>query len=118
VENLVEQLQQKCLLVEKLQKKILTTEQTVQNRMSQYFEQIRANDKQQIQRLRANLDELQKNSQFNQGLITQHVELIKQLQARLELTEGTSVDISAFQTQAMEINEKLEKAQQGSFYEG
>jgi hypothetical protein len=31
------------------------------------------------------------------------------------LTEGTSVDISAFQTQAMEINEKLENAQQDLF---
>jgi hypothetical protein len=79
--------------------------------MSQDFKKIRANDKQQIQRLRDNLDDLQNNSQFDKGLITQHVELIKQLQAKLELTEGTSVDISAFQTQAMEINENLEKAQ-------
>jgi hypothetical protein len=53
--------------------------------------------------------------QFNQGLITQHAEIIKQFQARLELTEGTSVDISAFQTQALEINKKLEKAQQDLF---
>jgi hypothetical protein len=43
------------------------------------------------------------------------LKLIKQLQARLDLTEGTSVDISSFQTQALEINEKLEKAQQDLF---
>jgi len=30
----------------------------------------------------------------------------------LDLTEGTSIDISAFKTQALEINEKLEAAQQ------
>jgi ABC-type phosphate transport system auxiliary subunit len=96
VENLAKQLQQKFLLVEQLQKKIHKTEQTVQNRMSRDFEHIRKNDKQQIQQLWANFDELQRNSRFNQGLITQHVELIKQLQARLELTKGTSVDISGF----------------------
>jgi predicted ATP-grasp superfamily ATP-dependent carboligase len=37
------------------------------------------------------------------------------LQAKLELIESTSVDISALQTQAMEINENLENAQQDIF---
>jgi len=48
-------------------------------------------------------------------LVSQRDELIRQLQAGLDLTEGTSVDISAFQTQALEINEKLEMAQQDLF---
>jgi hypothetical protein len=51
---------------------------------------------------------LHQSSQTNQGLVTQHDELIENLQARLELTEGTSIDISTFQTQVLEINEKLE----------
>jgi hypothetical protein len=38
--------------------------------------------------------------------------LIEQLQAKLALTEGTTIDISGFKTQALEINEKLEAAQQ------
>jgi hypothetical protein len=83
--------------------------------MSQDFEQIRAHDRQQIQQLQANLEELHQSSQTNQGLVTQHDELIEQLQARLDLTEGTSIDISTFQTQALEINEKLEVAQQDLF---
>jgi hypothetical protein len=41
--------------------------------------------------------------------------LIEKLQAILDLTEGTSIDISAFQTQALEINEKMEMAQQDLF---
>jgi hypothetical protein len=45
-------------------------------------------------------------------LVIQQEELIKQLQARLDLIEGTSVEISTFQTQALEVNEKLEMAQQ------
>jgi len=77
VENLVEQLKQRNQLVEKLQKKILTTEQTVHNRTNKDFEKIKVGDKHQIQWLQANFDELQRNSQLNQELITQHDEFIK-----------------------------------------
>jgi hypothetical protein len=115
VDNLTEQLRHKCLLVEHLQNQIYAMEQTIRNKMSQDFEQIRAHDRQQIQQLQANLEELHQSSQTNQGLVTQRDELIEQLQARLDLTEGTSIDISAFQTQALEINEKLEIAQQDLF---
>jgi hypothetical protein len=37
------------------------------------------------------------------------------LQDILDLVEGTSIDISSFQTQALEINKKLEMAQQDLF---
>jgi ABC-type phosphate transport system auxiliary subunit len=111
VDNLAKQLRQKCLLVENLQSQIHAMEKTIRNRMSQDFEQIRAHDRLQIQKLQANLELLHQSSQTNQGLVTQHDELIEQLQARLDLTEGTSIDISAFQTQALEINEKMEVAQ-------
>jgi hypothetical protein len=104
-----------CLLVEQLQKKIYTIEHTFQYRLSQDFEKIRTNDQQQIQQLWANLDENHQISQINQCLITQHDEFIRQMKARLKLTEGTSVEILAFQIQALEINEKLEAAQQNLF---
>jgi hypothetical protein len=86
--------------------------------MSQDFEQIRASDRQQIQQLQANLEQLHQSSQTNQGLVTQHDELIEQLQSILALTEGTMIDISTFKMKALEINEKLEVAQAGSFSEG
>jgi peptidoglycan hydrolase CwlO-like protein len=79
----------------------------VKNKMNRDFEHIRAYDRHQIQQLQANLEELHQNSQDNKGLITQQEELIKKLQARLDLIEGTSVEISSFQTQAFEVNEKL-----------
>ena len=59
--------------------------------------------------------ELHRNSQANQGLVTQRDELIGKLKDRLYLTEETSIDISSFHTQALEINEKLEMAQQDLF---
>jgi hypothetical protein len=84
----------KILLVGQLQDQILTMEQTVKNKMSQDFEQIRAYDRHQIQQLQANLEELHQNSQANKGLVTQRDELIRKFQAILDLTEGTSIDIS------------------------
>jgi hypothetical protein len=115
VENLAEQLRHKILLVGQLQDQVLTMEQTVKNKMSQEFEQIRAYDWHQIQQLRANLDELHRNSQADKGLITQRDELIKKLQARLDLTEGTTVEILSFQTQTLEENEKQKMVQQDLF---
>ena len=102
-------------MVGKLQDQIMTMEQNVKNKMNRDFEQTRAYDMHQIQQLQANLEELHHNSQANKGLIMQQEELIKQLQARLDLIEGRSVEISSFQTQALEVNEKLEIAQQDLF---
>jgi hypothetical protein len=48
VDNLIEKLCQKFLLVEKLKNQVYTIEQTIRRRMNQYFEQIKANDQQQI----------------------------------------------------------------------
>lgn len=48
-------------------------------------------------------------------MVTQQEELIKQLQAKIDLTEGTVVEMAAFQTQALEVHEKLESAQQDLF---
>jgi hypothetical protein len=48
-------------------------------------------------------------------LITQRDELIKKLQARLDLTEGTTVEILSFQTQTLEENEKQKMVQQDLF---
>jgi uncharacterized protein YigA (DUF484 family) len=90
-------------------------ERDVRNQMNKYFEQVRACDRQQIQQLKTNLDELYKNSQANRELATQQEELIKQLQDKIDLVEGTTVDMEAFQAQALEVHEKLESSQQDIF---
>jgi ABC-type phosphate transport system auxiliary subunit len=48
VENLTKQLQQKCLLVEKLQNEIHSIEQTIRIRMNQDIEQIKASHRYQM----------------------------------------------------------------------
>jgi hypothetical protein len=52
------------------------------------------------------------SSQTSKGLITQRDNLIEQLQEKLDLTKNTTIDITSFKTQALEIKEKLEVVQQ------
>ena len=47
-------------------------------------------------------------------MVTQH-ELFKKLQAKIELVEGTTIDMEIFQAQALEVHENMESAQQDIF---
>jgi hypothetical protein len=71
VGNLKEKLKQKDLLVSQLQDKIKTVEQEVRSEMTKVFEQTRAHERQEIQQLRINLDEIQKESQASRELVRQ-----------------------------------------------
>jgi hypothetical protein len=46
------------------------------------------------------------NWPFNQG------ELVKQLQAKINIIENTAVDMAIFQAHALEVHEKMESSQQ------
>jgi ABC-type phosphate transport system auxiliary subunit len=96
VENLEEKIKKRSLLVGKLQDQIMNMEHDVRNNMNKEFEQVRAYDKHHIQQLKTNLDELYHNSQENRGLVTQQEELIKKLQAKIDLTKGTTVEMAYF----------------------
>jgi ABC-type phosphate transport system auxiliary subunit len=62
LENLAEQLKQRNMLVRQLQDHMITMEKYVRNQMNKDFEHVRASDRQQIQQLKTNLDELYRNS--------------------------------------------------------
>jgi hypothetical protein len=72
-------------------------EQSVKNKMSRDFDQIRAYERNQIQRLQANIEEFQRTSQADRQLATQWEELIKQLHAKVQLAEVTTVEVENFQ---------------------
>jgi len=63
VGNLKEQLKQKDLLAIQLQYELKTMQHSVRDEMNRGFELIRAHDRQEIQQLKINLDEIHKNSQ-------------------------------------------------------
>ena len=71
VRDLAEQLKQKDLLVKQLQNQIKTAEQSVRNEMNKGFDKIRACDRQEIQQLKINLDEMHKNSQESREMAIQ-----------------------------------------------
>jgi hypothetical protein len=111
VENLAEQLKQRNLLISQLQNQIRTIENNIRSEVNKGLEQARANDKQEIQQLKSSLEEMQRNVQASEGWAIQQGELVKQLQAKVKLTENMVIDITVFQAQAVEICEKLELAQ-------
>jgi peptidoglycan hydrolase CwlO-like protein len=60
------------------------------------LEQARVVERKEIQSLKSSLDEMNERIQASQVQVTQQKELIKQLQAKLNLIEGRVVDLKAF----------------------
>jgi hypothetical protein len=115
VENPTEQLKQRNLLISQLQNQIRTTEKNVKDKVNKGIEQARASDKQEIQLLKSSLDEMHKNVQEREKRAIRQSELVKQVQAKLNLIESMVIDITIFQAQALELYKQLESAQQGLF---
>ena len=80
--------------------------------MSKSLEQIRAVERIEIQSLKSSLDEMNQRIQVCQVQVTQQKELVKQLQAKLNLTESQVVYLKAFQTLSLEAHTKIEAKQQ------
>jgi cell division septum initiation protein DivIVA len=118
VENLAEQLKQRNLLISQLQNQIRTVEKNVRSEVNKGLEQARASDRQEIQQLKSSLDEMHKNVQASEGRAIQQGELVKQLQAKVKLTENMVIDITIFQAQAVEVCKKLEFSATKPFEQG
>jgi ABC-type phosphate transport system auxiliary subunit len=58
VSNLKEKLKQKDMMISQLQNQVKTVEKNVMSDINKGFEQIRANDRQEIQQLKTSLDEV------------------------------------------------------------
>ena len=80
--------------------------------MNQDIEQIKLNYQHRMKKLQDKLELIYQSLQTNKDMITQRDSLIEQFQAKLALTENTTMHINSFKTQASEINEKLEVAEQ------
>jgi hypothetical protein len=77
------------------------------------LEQAREADQQKIEQLKSNLEQMHQSAQINQTQLNQQEELIKQMQSKLNSTQSQVIDITIFQTQAMEIWNNIEETQQG-----
>jgi hypothetical protein len=112
VDNLTTRLKQKNQMIAQLQSQIKNIEKNIREEINKGLEQARSIDKQEIQLLKSSLDEMNKKMQMSQVQVIWQEELVRQLQSKLNSTEGQVVDIIDFQTQALEVHQKLEVEQQ------
>ena len=108
-----ERLKQKDLLINKLQTQIAAVEMNARNEAYKDLEQDKLADQQEIKQLKSNLEQMHQSTQISQTQVNQQEELIKQLWSKLNSTESQVIDITVFQTQAMEIRKNIEATQQG-----
>jgi hypothetical protein len=76
------------------------------------LEQARVADKNEIEMLKAKLEQAQLVVRDGQAQVSQQRNLIEQLQDRVEITESIEIDIGIFKSQASEIRNKIFLAQQ------
>jgi hypothetical protein len=102
-------------MISLLQNQIRITETNVRDEVNKGLEHARDGDKNEIQLLKTSLDEMHKNVQASEIWASQQDELVKQLQAKLDLTENMVINIIVFQAQALDVCKKLEATQQNLF---
>ena len=103
VGNLKARLKQKSLLINKLEARVATVDVNARDEANKGFEQARVTDQQEIERLKSNLEHMHQLAQISQTQVSQDEEKIKLLQSKLISIENQVIDITIFQSQAMEI---------------
>jgi hypothetical protein len=95
-----------------LQDQLKNAEKNIKEEVDQSLEPARDTERQEIQSLNAILHEMNQRIQVNKLQVTQQSELVKQLQAKLSLTEGRVVYLKAFQSLSLETHTNIEAEQQ------
>jgi hypothetical protein len=111
VKTLKARLKQKNLLINKLEARLEMIEANARGEANKGFEQARVTDQQEIERLKSNLEHMHQSAQISQTQVSQQEEKIKLLQSKLISVENQVIDITVFQSQAIEIRNKVEVAQ-------
>jgi hypothetical protein len=112
VGTLKAQLKWKNLLISKLEARVVTAEANARDQANKGLEEARVADQREIEQLRAELEKMHQSTQINQAQVSQQEELIQQLQSKLNYAKNQVIDINIFQSQATEIQQKVEIAQQ------
>jgi hypothetical protein len=95
-----------------LQNKLKNAEKNINEEVDKSLEHARATKRKEIQSLKASLDEMNHRIQVSQVHVTQQSEIVKQLQAKLILTEGRVIDLKDFHALLLEAHTKIEVEQQ------
>jgi hypothetical protein len=111
VEILKNQLKRKNRLIRTLEARLATAAENAKGQASTKIEQARLADKNEIEVLKAKLEQAQLVVRDGRTQASQQRSLIEQLHARVEMAESRMVDIGIFKSQAIEIRSKISSAQ-------
>jgi hypothetical protein len=111
VDSMKTRLRQKNQMIAQLQRQLKDTEKNISEEINKGLEHARTVDKQEIQMLKASLNEMYMKMQASRGQATQQEELTKQLQERLDSIQNQVIDMKVFQAQALEVHTKIEAGQ-------
>ena len=105
------QLKRKNRLIRTLEARLATTAVNAKGQASVEIEQARLADKNEIEVLRAKLEQAQLVVRDGRTKVSQQQSLIEQLQVRVEIAESKMIDIGIFKSQAIEIHSRISSAQ-------
>ena len=113
VGSLTTMLEQKDHRIVQLQGQLKETKRSLIWEINKGLKRSRFNDIQEIQKLKASLDEANLKIQVAQAQVLQQEEMNKQLQNKINSIQNQVVELEIFQAQVLEIHTKIEKEQHG-----
>jgi hypothetical protein len=105
------QLKRKNRLIRTLEARLATATENAKGQASVEIEQARLAEKNEIEMLRAKLEQAQLVVRDGRTKVRQHKSLIEQLEARVEIAESKMIDIGIFKSQAIAIRSRISLAQ-------
>jgi hypothetical protein len=106
------QLKRKNRLFRTLEARLATTTENGKDQESMSIEQARLADKNEIEMLKTKLKQAQLVVRDGRMQASQQRDLIKQLQARVDIIENRMIDIGMFKSQVIEIQRRVSVVQQ------
>jgi hypothetical protein len=103
-------------MIAQLQGQLKETERNISWGIKKGLEQARLNDIQEIQKIKARLEEANPKIQVSQVQFIKQEEINKQLQGKINSISNQVVELEILQAQVLEIYMKTEKEQQGVFF--
>jgi hypothetical protein len=111
VGNLTTMLEQKDQMIAQLQGKLKATERNISWEIKKGLEQARLNDIQEIQKMKASLEEANKKIKVTQAQVLKQEETNKQLQDKINSISNQVVKLEIFHAQVLGIHLKIEEEQ-------
>jgi len=98
-------------MIAQLQRQLKDTDKNISEEINKGLEHDRTVDKQEIQMLKASLNEMYMKMQSSRGQDIQNEQLTKLLHKRLDSIQNQVIDMKVFQAKVLEVHTKIEAEQ-------